>query len=120
MNNKTLGTATLALLGLVLLFFSAFGIKGCASQSGIFSRWTGAAVKLPVPDDCVRIISFGRTSEVKYLSYINTQGQAVLHEYSDHGILEATYKIDGASFDGKLIRSDGLDHTRNITPQKEK
>lgn len=104
--NKTNATATLLalLLGGFVLFFAAFGMKGCASQSGIFSRITGGSVKLPVPKDCVRIISFGRTSEVKYLSYINSKGEAILHEYSDHGILEATYKIDGASFDTMGVR----------------
>jgi hypothetical protein len=97
-------TAGAGALILVVLFFMAFGIKGCAGQSGFFSRWTGVAVKLPVPEDCVRIINFSKTGETKLLSYINDKGEAVMHEYSDHGVLEATYKIDGASFNADLTR----------------
>lgn len=68
------------------------------AQSGMFSRWTGKAVELPVPDDCVRIINFGKTGSTKYLSYINSDGEAIMHEYSDHGVLEATYKLSGATY----------------------
>lgn len=91
-----------------ILFFSIFGIKGCAPQSGIFSRWTGNAVALPMPKDCARIINFGKSGDTKYLSYVNNRGEVLLHEYSDHGILEATYKIDGGVFttDLKLVNGD--------------
>lgn len=95
------GLAIVVVLGGVL-FLAVFGIKGCASQSGMFSRWTGSAVKLPMPEDCVRVINLGKTGKTKYLSYLNNKGEVVLHEYSDHGILEATYKIDGGKFDSSL------------------
>ena len=87
-------------------FLAFFGIKGCASQSGVFSRWTGSTVKLPVPKDCVRIINFGKTGKTKFLSYINTKGEAILHEYSDYGLLQATYKIDKAVFTTDLVKAN--------------
>lgn len=72
------------------------------SQSGMFSRWTGNAVELPMPKDCVRVINFGKTGDIKYLSYLNNKGEVILREYSDRGVLEATYKIDGGKFDAEL------------------
>jgi hypothetical protein len=98
------GVAAVA-VALGVLFFAVFGIKGCASQSGMFSRWTGTAVVLPMPKDCVRVINFGKTGKTKYLSYLNSKGEVVLHEYSDHGILEATYKIEG-TFDANLTKTE--------------
>lgn len=103
---KEAGVSFAVLVVLVIFaFFAIFGLRGCASQSGYFSRWTGNAVELPVPEDCVRVINMGKTGKTKYLSYVNDKGQVMMHEYSDHGILEATYVISGATFDtGTLSR----------------
>ena len=87
-----------------ILFFSVFGLRGCASQSGMFSRWTGSAVELPIPEDCVRIINFGNTGKTKYLSYVNSKGEVMLREYSDYGVQEALYTIDGGKFTTDLMR----------------
>lgn len=105
------GAGALLIVGGVL-FFGVVGIKGCASQSGMFSRWTGNAVKLSMPPDCARIINFGKTGKTKYLSYVNNKGEVILREYSDHGILEATYQIDGGVFttDLKLIGTTEKEH----------
>lgn len=96
-------TAILTILLVIvgILFFAVFGIKGCAPQSGGFSRWTGKPVELPAPKDCVRIINFGKTGSTKYLSYLNEKGEVVMREYSDWGALEAIYKIEG-TYDPQL------------------
>jgi hypothetical protein len=114
-STKKNSIAALILVGVPLLFFAVFGIKGCASQSGMFSRWTGSAVELPVPEDCVRVLSLGKTGSTKYLSYINAKGEVVMHEYSDYGLLEATYKLDGATFDtnGVLMTAPTLDSEKS-------
>ena len=85
---------------LLILFFKFF-----APQSGIGSRFGGSAVELEVPSDCVKILSFGRSTEVKYISYINIHGEIILKEYSDWGMLEAEYKLD-AKFDNDFKLKD--------------
>lgn len=91
------GVATLFLFAASALF---------PHQSGFMSRWTGGAVELKAPEDCVRVVSFGRSDKVKWLSYVNSKGEVMLHEYTDRGYLEATYKIAGATFDPKTLNKD--------------
>ena len=59
-------------------------------QSRVISRWTGTALKLPLPEDFDRPISFasGRKNE-KDLFYWSVDGQMKVKTYSDWGILES-------------------------------
>ena len=63
-------------------------INSC--QSRAVSRWTGAALKLPLPDDFEKPISFssGRKNE-KDLFYFSTDGQMKVKTYTDWGLLES-------------------------------
>ena len=65
-----------------------FIINSC--QSRVVSRWTGAALKLPLPDDFEKPISFssGRKNE-KDLFYFSTDGQMKVKTYTDWGLLES-------------------------------
>ena len=70
------------ILGMISLFSSC--------QSRAISRWTGMALKLPVPDDFDRPISFasGRKGE-KDLFYWSVNGQMKVKTYTDWGMLES-------------------------------
>ena len=59
-------------------------------QSRAISRWTGTALKLTLPEDFDRPISFssGRKNE-KDLFYWSVDGQMKVKTYSDWGILES-------------------------------
>ena len=59
-------------------------------QSRVISRWTGTALKLTLPEDFDRPISFssGRKNE-KDLFYWSVDGQMKVKTYSDWGILES-------------------------------
>ena len=59
-------------------------------QSRAISRWTGAALKLELPDDFDRPISFasGRKGE-KDLFYWSKDGRMIVKTYSDWGLLES-------------------------------
>ena len=63
-------------------------INSC--QSRAVSRWTGAALKLQLPDDFEKPISFssGRKNE-KDLFYFSTDGQMKVKTYTDWGLLES-------------------------------
>ena len=63
-------------------------INSC--QSRVVSRWTGTALKLPLPDDFDKPISFssGRKNE-KDLFYFSTNGQMKVKTYTDWGLLES-------------------------------
>ena len=70
------------LLSMVLVF--------SACQSRAVSRFTGAALKLQLPDDFDKPISFasGRKGE-KDLFYWSTDGQMKVKTYTDWGLLES-------------------------------
>ncbi len=86
------------MLGLLLVF-----LPGC--QSGCFSRVGIGESKLPVPKDCQKVISLGHSGKIgKYLSYLSTDGTVKMKEYSDFGVLEAEYTLDGATFNANLER----------------
>ena len=63
-------------------------INSC--QSRVVSRWTGAALKLRLPDDFEKPISFasGRKDE-KDLFYWSTDGQIKVKTYTDWGLMES-------------------------------
>ena len=59
-------------------------------QSRVVSRWTGEALKLQLPDDFDKPISFssGRKNE-KDLFYFSIDGQMKVKTYTDWGLLES-------------------------------
>ena len=59
-------------------------------QSRVVSRWTGEALKLQLPDDFDKPISFssGRKNE-KDLFYFTMDGQMKVKTYTDWGLLES-------------------------------
>ena len=63
-------------------------INSC--QSRVVSRWTKTALKLPLPDDFEKPISFssGRKNE-KDLFYFSTDGKMKVKTYTDWGLLES-------------------------------
>ena len=65
-----------------------FMINSC--QSRVVSRWTGSALKLQLPDDFEKPISFssGRKDE-KDLFYWSVGGQMKVKTYTDWGLLES-------------------------------
>ena len=75
-----------------ILFFAltAFVLTINSCQSRVVSRWTGTALKLPLPDDFEKPISFssGRKNE-KDLFYFSTDGQMKVKTYTDWGLLES-------------------------------
>ena len=72
----------LTLIALILI------INSC--QSRVVSRWTGTALKLSLPDDFEKPISFssGRKNE-KDLFYFSTDGQMKVKTYTDWALLES-------------------------------
>ena len=73
---------------LFLLVFLVFIFSSC--QSRAISRWTGADLKLELPDDFKTPISFasGREGE-KDLFYWSTNNQMTVKTYTDWGVLES-------------------------------
>ena len=71
------------MLGIGLLIISS-------CQSRVVSRWTGTALKLSLPSDFDRPISFssGRKGE-KDLFYWSIDGQMKVKTYTDWGLLES-------------------------------
>ena len=65
-----------------------FMINSC--QSRAVSRWTGTALKLQLPDDFEKPISFssGRKGE-KDLFYFSSDGQMKVKTYTDWSLLES-------------------------------
>ena len=77
----------------IIIFFASTVIlvlvfSTCQSRS--ISRWTGAALKLELPDDFDRPISFasGRKGE-KDLFYWSKDGHMIVKTYTDWGLLES-------------------------------
>ena len=75
------------ILFLTLAIF-VFMINTC--QSRVVSRWTGKALKLPLPNDFEKPISFasGRKDE-KDLFYWSKDGQMKVKTYTDWGLMES-------------------------------
>ncbi len=71
-----------------MLLIAVFMINSC--QSRVVSRWTGKALKLNLPDDFDKPISFssGRKGE-KDLFYFSKNGQMKVKTYTDWGLLES-------------------------------
>ena len=71
-----------------MLLVSFLMINSC--QSRVVSRWTGSALKLSLPGDFDRPISFssGRKGE-KDLFYWSKDGQMKVKTYTDWGVLES-------------------------------
>ncbi len=69
----------------ILLFFS-----GCKFQTRALSRLTGSALKLELPKDFDKPVSFssGRKGE-KDLFYYTVDGDLKVKTYTDYGILES-------------------------------
>ena len=69
----------------ILLFFS-----GCKFQTRVLSRITGSALKLELPKDFDKPVSFssGRKGE-KDLFYYTVDGDLKVKTYTDYGILES-------------------------------
>ena len=76
----------------IILFLTliAFMLTINSCQSRVVSRWTGTALKLPLPDDFEKPISFssGRKNE-KDLFYFSTDGQMKVKTYTDWALLES-------------------------------
>ena len=75
---------------ILFLTLIAFILTINSCQSRVVSRWTGTALKLPLPDDFDKPISFsaGRKNE-KDLFYFSTDGQMKVKTYTDWGLLES-------------------------------
>ena len=73
---------------LTVILLMLFSIYGC--QSRTVSRLTGSALKLELPDDFDKPISFasGRKNE-KDLFYWTINGQMKVKTYTDWGLLES-------------------------------
>jgi len=95
---KNLGPFIVLVIIVVILFFG----KMMFSQSGCMSRVTGGAAKLPVPENMVKVINFGKNETKKYISYLDSSGKMRIKEYSDTGFFEAEYVLDGATFNTDL------------------
>ena len=75
---------------ILLLTLATLVLTLNSCQSRVVSRWTGAALKLQLPDDFDKPISFssGRKNE-KDLFYFTTDGQMKVKTYTDWGLLES-------------------------------
>ena len=75
-----------------ILFFvlTALVLTINSCQSRVVSRWTKTALKLPLPNDFEKPISFsaGRKNE-KDLFYFSIDGQMKVKTYTDWGLLES-------------------------------
>ena len=76
------------IISLIIIVTIALLVNSC--QSRAISRWTGSALKLELPDDFEKPISFasGRKNE-KDLFYWSTDGQMKVKTYTDWGLLES-------------------------------
>ncbi|SVE54969.1 uncharacterized protein METZ01_LOCUS507823 [marine metagenome] len=72
----------------IFLATLTFMINSC--QSRVVSRWTGTALKLQLPEDFEKPISFasGRKDE-KDLFYFTTDGKMKVKTYTDWGLMES-------------------------------
>ena len=75
---------------ILLLTLATLVLALNSCQSRVVSRWTGAALKLQLPDDFDKPISFasGRKGE-KDLFYWSTDGQMKVKTFTDWGLLES-------------------------------
>ena len=75
-------------LTLLIITFAFLLTIGC--QSRAISRFTGSALKLELPDDFDKPISFasGRKGEKDFF-YWSTDGQMKVKTYTDWGLLES-------------------------------
>jgi len=75
---------------ILLLTLATLVLALNSCQSRVVSRWTGSALKLQLPDDFDKPISFssGRKNE-KDLFYFTTDGQMKVKTYTDWGLLES-------------------------------
>ena len=73
---------------ILIIPFAIFFINNC--QSRVVSRWTGKALKLNLPKDFEKPISFasGRKGE-KDLFYWTTEGELKVKTYTDWALLES-------------------------------
>ena len=74
----------------ILLLIILFFCLGCKFQTRAISRLTGSALKLELPKDFEKPISFssGRKGE-KDLFYFTKNGELKVKTYTDYGILES-------------------------------
>ena len=72
----------------LILIVIVLMINSC--QSRVVSRWTGTALKLQLPNDFDKPISFasGRKDE-KDLFYFSTDGQLKVKTYTNWGLMES-------------------------------
>jgi len=75
---------------LYIIFILLIAILFQSCQSRVVSRFTGSALKLELPDDFDKPISFnsGRKGE-KDLFYWSIDGQMKVKTYTDWGLLES-------------------------------
>jgi len=75
---------------IVLLVLAMTFLLSSGCQSRAISRFTGVALKLELPDDFDKPLSFssGRKGE-KDLFYWSTNGQMKVKTYTDWGLLES-------------------------------
>ena len=75
---------------ILLLTLATLVLALNSCQSRVVSRWTGAALKLQLPDDFEKPISFasGRKDE-KDLFYFSIDGQMKVKTYTDWGLMES-------------------------------
>tara|TARA_Y100000590_G_scaffold185916_1_gene211860 strand:- start:194 stop:454 length:261 start_codon:yes stop_codon:yes gene_type:complete len=76
------------LVQIILIFSFLILVNNC--QSRAVSRWTGSALKLKLPNDFEKPISFasGRKGE-KDLFYFSQNGEMKVKTYTDWGLLES-------------------------------
>lgn len=67
--------------------------KVFAPQSGLTSRFGGDRIELERPSDCAKVINMGKSGDTKFLVYETNDGEVVMKEYSDWGVLEAEYVV---------------------------
>ena len=75
---------------IILMVSILFFCFGCKFQTRALARLTGSALKLELPKDFDKPISFasGRKGE-KDLFYYTTEGELKVKTYTDYGILES-------------------------------
>ena len=75
---------------IIILILTLLIFNGCKMQTRALSRITGSALKLELPSDFDKPISFasGRKGE-KDLFYWTKQGEMKVKTYTDFGILES-------------------------------
>lgn len=62
-------------------------------QGGWVSRVGGKPKMLTIPKECTSVINVGKAGRTKYIT-CNTENGPMMQEYSDFGLLEATYRFE--------------------------